>query len=182
MKIYTKTGDKGETSLIGGKRVQKYHERIEAYGAVDELIAYIGLIRDQDIKEEYMKTLISVQDKLMTCAAIIAADCEDCKIKIPDIKIDDVLFLEEEIDSLNETLVPLNSFILPGGHAIVSYCHIARCVCRRAERLVIRLKKNLYVPETLMAYLNRLSDYLFVFSRKLAAEFHCTEIKWQPKL
>ena len=182
MRIYTKTGDRGETSLIGGKRVPKYHERIDAYGTIDELISYIGLIRDQPVNEKYIKTLIHIQDKLMACAAILAADCEDCNVEIPEIKKTDISDLEKEIDVLSETLEPLSSFILPGGHTIVSYCHIARCVCRRAERITLKLKQNFFVPDNLMVYLNRLSDYLFALSRRLSADLQCVEIKWQSKL
>ena len=141
MKIYTRKGDKGETSLMGGKRVPKHHERIEAYGTVDELIAYIGLIRDQDIRDTIRDYLLEVQDRLMTCASLLAVD-DDPKIPLPEIEMGDIQSLELEIDRMEEELVPLTSFLLPGGHPTVSICHIARNVCRRAERNIskIRLK------------------------------------------
>lgn len=182
MKIYTKTGDKGSTSLIGGKRVPKYHLRIEAYGTVDELISYIGLIRDQAIDVKIKSALIEIQDKLMVCSAVLAADCEDCTLQIPEIKVTDIEFLEQNIDVMEEQLEPLRSFILPGGHSTVSFCHIARTVCRRAERIAIRLAEDLQVPENVIKYMNRLSDYLFVLSRKLGKDLNIEEIPWQPKL
>ena len=182
MKIYTKTGDKGTTSLIGGKRVPKYNPRIEAYGTIDELISYIGLIRDQDINEKIKASLLSVQENLMVCAAILATDCEDCKIKIPELKETDITLLETEIDAMESELEPMRSFIIPGGHQIVSYCHIARTICRRAERIAIKLSDELHVPELILKYINRLSDYLFVLSRKLGKDLHINEIPWRPLL
>lgn len=182
MKIYTKTGDKGKTSLIGGKRVSKYHPRIEAYGTLDELMSYIGLIRDQQIDEETKTTLIEIQDRLMTCASILAADCEDCNVKIPQIYPSDIEFLESEMDKMDEKLPPLTSFILPGGHTVVSFCHIARTVCRRAERIVTQISDDMFVPEEVTKYINRLSDYLFMLSRKLGKDFNIFEITWQPRL
>ncbi len=182
MKIYTKTGDRGKTSLIGGKRVPKYHPRIEAYGTIDELISYIGLIRDQQIDEKSITTLIEIQDRLMTCASILAADCDDCNIKIPKIYTTDIEFLESEMDRMDEELPPLTSFILPGGHTVVSCCHIARTVCRRAERIVTQVSDDMFVPEEVTKYINRLSDYLFMLSRKLGKDFKIFEITWQPRL
>jgi cob(I)alamin adenosyltransferase len=182
MKIYTKTGDKGTTSLIGGKRVPKYHQRIEAYGTVDELIAYIGLIRDQDINPTIQSNLLIIQDNLMACASILAADCDDCQVKIPEIKNSDIEFLENEIDVMETSLPPLQSFVLPGGHTVVSFCHITRTVCRRAERIIIKLSEEQQVPESVIKYINRLSDYLFVLSRKFVKDFNINEIPWHPKL
>ena len=182
MKIYTKTGDKGETSLIGGTRVPKYHDRIEAYGTVDELISYIGLIRDQKIDAHYISILIEIQDRLMTCASILATDCDNCKIKIPDIYNSDIELLEKEIDEMEKGLPPLESFILPGGHQTVSYCHIARNICRRAERLSIKVQSQFEFSENVIQYLNRLSDYLFVLSRKLSKELFANEIPWKPRV
>lgn len=182
MKIYTKTGDKGETSLIGGTRVPKYHDRIEAYGTVDELISYIGLIRDQKIDAHYISMLIEIQDRLMTCASILATDCENCNIKIPDIYKSDIELLEKEIDAMEQALPPLRSFILPGGHQTVSYCHIARNICRRAERLSIKVKTQFEFNENVIRYLNRLSDYLFVLSRKLSKDLNAKETPWKPRV
>ena len=181
-KIYTKTGDKGETSLIGGTRVPKYHDRIEAYGTIDELISYIGLIRDQKIDQQTINSLIEIQDRLMTCASIIATDCDDCKVKIPEIYESDIQLLESEIDEMEQNLPPLTSFILPGGHTTVSFCHIARNVCRRSERLVLKVKDQFKNNEKVIQYLNRLSDYLFVLSRKLSIDLYAKEIPWKPRV
>lgn len=182
MKIYTKTGDKGTTSLIGGKRVPKYHKRIEAYGTVDELISYIGLLRDQQLDENTRNALLKIEDKLMVCSAVLATDCDDCSLKIPEIKEMDILFLEEEIDVMEDQLEPLTSFILPGGHTTVSFCHIARTVCRRAERITISLAEETQVSANVIKYINRLSDYLFVLARKLGKDLNIQEIPWHPDL
>jgi cob(I)alamin adenosyltransferase len=181
-KIYTKTGDKGQTSLIGGTRVPKHHIRIETYGTVDELNSYIGLIRDQDIDKHVITVLIEVQDRLFTIGSSLASDPEKSKMKIPDLKEEDVTFLEQEMDKMDEHLPEMRSFVLPGGHTTVSFCHIARCVCRRAERLSIELSENNYVNELVIKYLNRLSDYLFVLSRKLTMDLNAQEIPWKPRL
>jgi len=180
MKIYTKTGDRGTTSLIGGKRVPKYNLRIEAYGTVDELISHIGLIRDQPISVRYKNSLLEIQNKLMVCASILATDCDDCEIKLPELNEKDIIFLEQEIDSMEAELEPLRLFVLPGGHTIVSYCHIARTVCRRAERISIQLSDKFNVPENVLKYINRLSDYLFVLARKLGKDLNVEEIPWRP--
>lgn len=182
MKIYTKTGDAGTTSLIGGKRVSKNDIRIEAYGTVDELISWIGLIRDQEIDLKIVDTLIEIQDRLMTIASILAADCEDCKVKIPVLHEKDTELLELEIDRMEDELEPLTSFILPGGHTVVSYVHIARNVCRRAERKALTLASEFPVETIVIKYLNRLSDYLFVLSRKLGKDMNAFEIPWKPRL
>lgn len=181
-KIYTKTGDKGQTSLIGGTRVPKSHIRIETYGTVDELNSYIGLVRDQDIDEHSKQVLIEIQDRLFTIGSMLASDPEKSKMKIPDLKEGDISLLEQEIDKMNETLPEMKSFVLPGGHTTVSFCHIARCVCRRAERLTIHLSENSPVPEMIIIYLNRLSDYLFVLSRKFTMDIKATEIPWKPRM
>lgn len=181
-KIYTKTGDKGETSLIGGTRVPKYHERIEAYGTIDELISYIGLLRDQKIDKHLINALIEIQDRLMTCASIIATDCENCKVKIPEVYETDIEFLEKEIDKMEAELPPLSSFILPGGHQTVSFCHIARNICRRSERLAIKVKDQFKHSEKVIQYLNRLSDYLFVLSRRLSIDLNAKEIAWKARV
>lgn len=182
MKIYTKTGDKGQTSLIGGTRVHKHHIRIEAYGTVDELNSWIGLIRDQDIPSANMDVLKEIQDRLFTIGSSLASDPKKSKMKIPDLKEEDVIFLENEIDKMNEQLPELKSFILPGGHPVVSYCHLARCVCRRTERLVTHLSEENFVGELVIVYLNRLSDYLFVLARFLGKFFSSQEIPWLPRI
>ena len=183
MKIYTKTGDNGTTALIGGKRVPKYHERIEAYGTVDELMSYIGLLRDQElVGEGEKKILIEIQDRLMTSASLLAADCEDCKESLPKLIDEDILLLENEIDKIDQSIPPLKSFVLPGGHTVVSYCHIARNVCRRAERLSLKVSGMADIDPRVLKYLNRLSDYLFVLARKLSYDLHVEEIPWKPRL
>jgi cob(I)alamin adenosyltransferase len=180
-KIYTKTGDKGETSLIGGKRVPKYHERIEAYGTVDELNSYIGLIHDLCINKDAKVVLLKIQDRLFTAESMLAADTETSKNPLPQINEADITLLEDEIDKMNLTLPELKSFILPGGHPIVSHCHIARCICRRAERITIKLSETHEVSQLVIKYLNRLSDYLFVLARKLGHDLGARENLWKPK-
>jgi len=182
MKIYTKTGDKGQTSLIGGTRVPKHHDRIEAYGTVDELNSWIGLIRDQQIAADVSEVLLEIQDRLFTIGSSLASDPEKSKMKIPDLKEEDVSLLEKEMDKMNETLPEMRSFLLPGGHTTVSYCHIARCVCRRAERATIRLSENEFVADLVVKYLNRLSDYLFVLSRRFSSDLKAPEIPWKARM
>ncbi len=188
MKIYTKTGDTGETSLFGGSRVKKYNLRIEAYGTVDELNSHIGLIRDQKIDEETFNNLIKIQNELFTIGAMLAtpSDKEKLKsgadrLKISKININKIEFLEKEIDKMNSSLKPMKNFILPGGHTIVSFCHIARCICRRAERITVELSDNEPVNKYILIYLNRLSDYLFVLARKLTHDKKANEIPWITK-
>ncbi|MFZ5552394.1 MAG: cob(I)yrinic acid a,c-diamide adenosyltransferase [Bacteroidota bacterium] len=182
MKIYTKKGDKGTTQLIGGTRIPKSSLRIDAYGTVDELNSWIGLIRDQKIKKQHITTLIEIQDRLFTLGAILASDPGKSKMKIPALEEKDITLLEKEIDKMDTELPPMKSFVLPGGHTIVSYCHVARCVCRRAERLTVDLSLNDTVDEIAIKYLNRLSDYLFVLSRKLTHELGAKEIPWKPRM
>ncbi len=181
-KVYTKTGDKGQTSLIGGTRLPKHHIRIEAYGTVDELNSWIGLLRDQAIDERSIKILLETQDRLFTIGSLLAADPEKNKMKLPEIKEEDIVLLEKEIDAMEETLPLMKHFVLPGGHTIVSYCHLARCVCRRGERAVLRLAENEKVDELVYKYLNRLSDYLFVLSRKLSQNLKANETPWIPRV
>ena len=182
MKFYTKTGDKGQTSLIGGTRVAKHHVRIDAYGTIDELNSFIGLIRDvAGEKKSCSSVLLEVQDRLFTIGSSLASDPEKSRMKIPDLKTDDILLLEKEIDLMNEVLPELKSFILPGGHIANSYCHIARCVCRRAERLTTHLSETDFVDEKIIPYINRLSDYLFVLARKLSHDNNAKEIPWNPR-
>ena len=182
MKIYTKTGDKGYTSLIGGTRVPKHHLRIEAYGTVDELNSYIGLVRDQEITGYDKEILKQIQDRLFTIGASLAADPERSKMVIPDLNAEDIELLEREMDKMNEQLPPLRHFILPGGDNTISFCHIARCVCRRAERLSVHLAEESKVDEKVNIYLNRLSDYLFTLARKVARDRNVTENKWIPRV
>lgn len=182
MKIYTKTGDAGQTSLIGGTRVPKHHLRIEAYGTVDELNSWIGLIRDQSIDDHSITMLIDVQDRLFTIGSLLASDPEKSKMKLPELSVEDVLTLEKEIDHMETALPELKSFILPGGNTIVSYTHIARCVCRRCERIVTHLSEESPVNEHIAVYLNRLSDYLFVLSRFIAQQKNTAETPWTPKM
>ena len=188
MKVYTKTGDKGTTALFGGTRVPKYHLRIDSYGTVDELNSYIGLIRDQEINQHYKEILIDIQDKLFTVGAILATDPEKAILKngkerlnIPKISEEEVAQLETEIDAMESELPPMTHFVLPGGHTTVSYCHIARCVCRRAERLATELNDMEPTDLMVLKYLNRLSDYLFVLARKLSFVLKADEVKWIPK-
>jgi len=182
MKIYTKTGDKGVTSLIGGTRVAKYHIRIESYGTVDELNSYIGLIADQDIAQRDKDVLKQIQDRLFTIGSSLAADPEKSKMIIPDLHLADIELLEKEMDMANEKLPELRHFILPGGSNTISYCHIARCVCRRAERITVQLAEESFVDEKVNIYLNRLSDYLFTLARKVAHDGKIAENQWIPRI
>src|SRR4051812_8868552 len=181
LKIYTKVGDKGTTSLIGGTKVAKSDMRIEAYGTVDELNSYIGLCRDLLTDDHSKKTLKEIQDRLFTIGSSLACDPEkEPKMKIPDLKEEDVTLLEKEIDEMDKVLPEMKHFILPGGHSTVSYIHIARCVCRRAERLVSGVSQHTDVPPFIIKYLNRLSDYLFVLARAVAHDLKVKEILWKP--
>ena len=182
MKIYTKTGDKGSTALFTGKRVPKHHIRIDSYGTLDELNSWLGLIRDQEIDQHYQGVLVQIQDKLFTLGAILATEpSKDKRLKIPRIIENDSSVLEKEIDAMNQELPPMTHFILPGGHTTVSYCHVARTVCRRAERMMTLLHEENPLPETVLAYINRLSDYLFVLARKLSKDLKAKEVKWIPE-
>lgn len=182
MKIYTKTGDKGQTSLIGGKRVSKAHERINAYGTVDELNSYIGLLRDQPVNQGRKDLLKEIQDRLFTIGSNLATDTADIKKNIPVLIESDIALLEKEMDSMNESLPEMRSFILPGGHQSVSFCHLARCVCRRAERLATGLAEHEYVDELVIKYLNRLSDYLFVLARMMGKDLGVEETAWKARI
>jgi cob(I)alamin adenosyltransferase len=180
MKIYTKTGDKGTTSLVGGKRVLKTHPRVEAYGTLDELTSYLGLLRDLEINVSDSEKLLEIQDRLMVCATILASDLDDEELNLPKLKPEDTISLEKEIDKIEKSLKPLTSFILPGGHIAVSHCHIARNICRRAERDILRIPDPGLDIEPIKKYINRLSDYLFVLSRKIAHDKGVDEIIWKP--
>lgn len=188
MKIYTKTGDTGTTALFGGTRVSKDHIRIESYGTVDELNSYIGLIRDQDMNVHFKEILIEIQDRLFTVGAILATPPEKEVMKNGELRLknlgiieSDIELLENEIDVMEDSLPQMTHFILPGGHTTVSYCHIGRCVCRRAERLAVHLNDIEPIDEFVIKYLNRLSDYLFVLARKLSFDLNAGEIKWIPR-
>ena len=184
LKIYTKTGDLGKTSLIGGTKVPKSHIRIDAYGTVDELNSFIGLVSDYINDNNSRSTLKEIQDRLFTIGSSLACDPErEPMMKIPDLKEADITFLEREIDGMNEILPTMKSFILPGGHIAVSTAHVARCVCRRAERCAVNMQEHeLFVEPLVIKYLNRLSDYLFVLSRYICHQLDVAEIKWQPRI
>lgn len=182
MKIYTKTGDTGKTSLLGGSRVSKADLRIDAYGTVDELNSYIGLLRDQEINQKREGLLKEIQDRLFTIGAALATEPGKEKVKRPDLHNEDLELLEKEIDAMESQLPPLRHFILPGGHQVVSFCHIARTVCRRTERCVIDLMEIEHVDEIIIKYLNRLSDYLFVLGRLVAQELKVEEVTWKPRM
>ena len=181
-KIYTKKGDDGTTGLLSGKRVSKYHVRIKAYGTVDELNAWVGMIRNFKIDEKTENTLIKIQNELMIVASQLADDTayEVSKLVniLEPIDEDAVKNLEDQIDIINDELPELKNFVIPGGHVVVSYAHLARCACRRAERFITELNEIENVPKFIIAYINRLSDYLFILSRKLAKDYQVKEIKW----
>jgi cob(I)alamin adenosyltransferase len=179
-KIYTKTGDKGETSLFGGKRLPKYHLRIESYGTVDELNSHLGLVRDNLQDNETRALIKDIQDRLFTIGSNLASDPEK-EMQVPDLTAGDIEVLEKEMDKMEKVLPTLKNFILPGGHPAVSECHIARCVCRRAERNVVALAVDEKVEPIIITYLNRLSDYLFMLSRKIALDLGVQEVTWQAR-
>jgi cob(I)alamin adenosyltransferase len=181
MKIYTRTGDKGMTGLFGGARVPKHHIRIESYGTVDELNSYIGLIRHRDIGERHSAVLGEVQDRLFTIGSILASDPSKTRLNVPDLHQADIDLLEREMDDMNAGLPEMRSFVLPGGNDTVSFCHIARCVCRRAERLAVQLHETEPVDPLVLTYLNRLSDHLFVLSRAVSAATGAVEVPWKPR-
>ncbi len=182
MKIYTKTGDQGTTALFGGKRVSKADLRIETYGTVDELNSWIGVLRDQEVNQHRQEELIEVQDRLFTIGSILATEPGNTKVKIPSLVESDVTFLEKKIDSMETTLEPMKVFVLPGGHSSVSFGHVARTVCRRAERLVIGLDTQEKVDPLVIQYLNRLSDYLFVLCRMMTKDLRAKETPWKPRM
>jgi len=180
-KVYTKTGDAGTTSLLGGVRVEKNHPRIEAYGTLDELNVYLGAIRDFDIEDSLKEDIVTIQRALMKISSVLAAakiDSEKIKPLIPTQK--DIEYLEKKIDEMEENLPPLKYFVIPGGNAIVTACHKARVICRRAERNVVALTSIFQVPVIIITYLNRLSDYLFVLGRKIANNNGFMETPWVP--
>ncbi len=182
MKVYTKKGDKGKTGLLGGTRIEKHNLRIETYGTVDELNSYMGLLRDQNEEKKYKEQIIDIQDRLFTIGSILAADPKKNKFPLPPLYEEDIKRLENQIDEMDSKIPPMKFFVLPGGHPNVSFCHIARCVCRRAERLVSALQEETDLPPLIIAYMNRLSDYLFVYSRYLTVQLKAEEIPWKPKM
>ncbi|MDR0384454.1 MAG: cob(I)yrinic acid a,c-diamide adenosyltransferase [Prevotellaceae bacterium] len=180
MKVYTKKGDRGETSLIGGKRVPKNHIRVEAYGTIDELISVIGIVRASEADDYYRKFMLEIQNKLMNIAAILASD-ENATKKLPGISGEDVATLENEIDKITETLPAINGFVVPGENLSESFVHLSRSICRRAERMIVSMASEGYrIPDPLEAYINRLSDFLFTFARRLSQDTEHIEI-WIPK-
>ena len=184
MKIYTKTGDEGKTSLLGGTKVFKNNPRIEAYGTVDELNSYIGLVSDYSNDEHTKSVLKEIQDRLFTIGSELACDPgKASKMQVPDLHEIDIELLEKEIDKMQEELPVMKNFILPGGHPVVSFAHVARCVCRRAERCTVNLKENEEVVDALIIkYLNRLSDYLFSLARYLGMKNNAPEIIWKARI
>ncbi len=183
-RIYTKTGDDGTTSLIGGTKVPKNDIRIETYGTVDELNSWVGHINDQLGDDEFRPELKEIQDRLFTIGSALATDGEkEPKMKLPDLHQSDIEQLEKRMDEMTAALPPMKSFILPGGHPVVSAIHIVRCICRRAERLAVAMQQaDLFVDEKLIKYLNRLSDYLFTLARYVAQKLGAEEIPWKPRL
>jgi cob(I)alamin adenosyltransferase len=181
MKIYTKTGDKGTTALFGGKRVSKADLRIDTYGTIDELNSWIGMVRDLEVNQKRKDILVEIQDRLFTVGSILATEPGNTKVKIPSLAETDILFLEKEIDAMDAALPPMRFFVLPGGHTAISHCHVARTVCRRSERLIIALHAQETVPDEVIKYINRLSDYLFVLSRMVAHELGAEETPWKPR-
>jgi cob(I)alamin adenosyltransferase len=184
LKIYTKTGDKGKTSLIGGTKVPKSHIRIESYGTVDELNSYIGLVSDHLTDTHAKNTLKEIQDRLFTVGSSLACDPEkEPAMRLPDLREDDISFLENEIDAMNAVLPPMKFFVLPGGHVAVSTAHVARCVCRRAERICVQMQEEaLFIDPLVIKYINRLSDYLFVLARYAGHLLQVPEIPWKPRV
>jgi cob(I)alamin adenosyltransferase len=182
MKIYTKTGDEGTTSLFGGKRVSKADLRIDTYGTIDELNSWIGLLRDQTVNHSRQQVLVEIQDRLFTIGSILATEPGNTKVKIPSLAESDIEYLEKQIDSMELELEPMRFFVLPGGHQAVSFGHLARTVCRRSERLVIALNAQEPINSLVVKYLNRLSDYLFVLCRKMTAELKAPETPWKPRM
>lgn len=182
MKIYTKTGDQGSTSLFGGKRVSKADLRIDTYGTVDELNSWIGVLRDQSVNQSRKEILVEIQDRLFTIGSILATEPENTKVKIPSLAESDIELLENKMDEMDAILPPMRFFVLPGGHTSISFGHVARTVCRRAERLVIALSQTEKVDPLVIKYMNRLSDYLFMLCRTMAHELKAEETPWKPRM
>ncbi len=181
MKVYTRGGDKGFTSLIGGERVKKYHHKIEAYGTLDELNSFIGLIRDHDVDTHTFETIIYIQDLIFNIESRLAASTSEIRDELPGVQESDIAFLEKEIDRMNESLPELTNFILPGGDLLVSYTHIARTICRRAERLMVGMNEAEEIDDLSLKFVNRLSDYFFTLAREFSVVRKAKEIIWNPK-
>lgn len=181
MKIYTKTGDEGQTSLLGGSRVPKHHLRIESYGTLDELNSSIGVVRDHTNHETIRLWLVNIQETLFTLGAELATESGNVSVKIPHLQPSDITWLEDRIDEMDAILPPLKNFVLPGGAPVVSFCHVARCICRRAERITVHLAAEDSAPEFAIQYLNRLSDFLFTLSRYFALLENAIETPWNPR-
>jgi len=182
MKIYTKTGDQGTTSLFGGKRVSKSDLRIDTYGTIDELNSWVGMLRDQPVNQHRKEILVEIQDRLFTIGSILATEPENTKVKIPSLAEGDIELLEKEMDEMDTSLPPMRFFVLPGGHPSISFGHVTRTVCRRAERLVIGLNEIEKVDPRVIKYLNRLSDYFFVLCRTMTHELKAEETPWKPRM
>ena len=181
MKIYTRTGDKGETGLLGGARVPKHHIRIESYGTLDELNSFLGLLRDTPGASAHAEAILRIQEQLFTIGSHLAMEPGNTSFALPAFHAKEIVYLEMEIDRMTSELPEMRNFVLPGGSLAVSHCHVARCVCRRAERLVVLLNESESVDESIVRYLNRLSDYLFVLARMLSKETNAEEIAWKPR-
>jgi len=181
MKVYTKTGDTGTTALFGGKRVSKSDLRIDTYGTVDELNSWIGVLRDQEVNEKRKSVLIDIQNRLFKMGSVLATEPGNTKVKTPSLVEEDVIQLEKEIDAMDIELPPMRFFVLPGGHPSVSFGHVSRTVCRRAERLIIQLHHDAPVDAIVIKYINRLSDYLFVLCRKMVQELNVEETPWKSE-
>jgi cob(I)alamin adenosyltransferase len=180
-KIYTRKGDDGKTALLGGDRVSKHHIRVESYGTVDELNSYLGLIRSSTSHEQVLHSISSIQDRLFTLGSYLASS-PNSKVILPELYDEDILFLEQEIDRMSAVLPELRNFILPGASKAGAHAHVARCICRRSERLVVFLSDNETIEPVIVIYLNRLSDYLFTLARFLDQESGAAEIVWKPRV
>lgn len=181
MKIYTKRGDTGQTSLLSGERVAKHHERIEAYGTIDELNSFVGLLRSGKLDTNDNLFLIKIQNKLFNLGSNLAIEKKSTNFKLPNLTNNDILVLEKEIDKIDTILPKLKNFVLPGGNQTVAYCHVCRSICRRAERLIVKLSANTDIDEQIIKYINRLSDYFFQLSRKIAFDLKLEEEIWNPE-
>lgn len=181
--VYTKTGDKGTTALIGGTRVKKHNHSLNAYGTVDELNSFTGMIRSYDIDQHTEETIIAIQNELFVIGAYLATDSSVSDLR-NKLNCDEkkIVLLEQEMDQMEANLPPLSNFVLPGGHPVVAYCHICRTICRRTERIVSELAEEMEIDNWVLRYLNRLSDYFFVLSRYMTNFYQVKEIPWQPKL